>query len=112
YRHLTTYFFTMKIKIFYFFLFALLQANAQNRVDVEVGPIYKELITELDDCISDKDRNCLEIANNIIEKGKREKVVFLDYLYFKKAFYFWNRNELDSVIVYSKLVIENQHPVE
>src|SRR5690554_4942393 len=52
------------------------------------------------------------MTNKIIEKGKEEKVPFLDYLYFKKAFYFMNRNELDSVIVYSRLAIENPNPTE
>src|SRR5690554_1478177 len=102
----------MRKLVFIFLFFTFFHSNAQNRVNVEVGPVFETLITELDDCIKDKERDCLEKANKIIEKGKQENVAFLDYLYFKKAFYFWNRNELDSVIVYSHLAVENLHPVE
>ncbi len=102
----------MRKLVFIFLFFTFFHSNAQNRVNVEVGPVYKALITELDDCIKDIERDCLEMTNKIIEKGKEEKVPFLDYLYFKKAFYFMNRNELDSVIVYSRLAIENPNPTE
>jgi len=98
--------------LFIFLLLTSINVKAQNRVNVEVGPVYKKLITELDDCIKDRERDCLEMANKIIEKGKLENVPFLDYLYFKKAFYFWNRNELDSVMVYSQLSLENPNPTE
>lgn len=102
----------MRKLVFIFLFFTFFHSNAQNRLNVEVGPVYKALITELDDCIKDRERDCLEMTNKIIEKGKEEKVPFLDYLYFKKAFYFMNRNELDSVIVYSRLAIENPNPTE
>lgn len=103
----------MRKLAFIFLFFTFIHSNAQNRGEnIEVGPVFEALITELDDCIKDKERDCLEKANKIIEKGKQENVAFLDYLYFKKAFYFWNRNELDSVIVYSHLAVENLHPVE
>jgi len=103
----------MRKLVFIFLFFTFIHSNAQNRVEnIEVGPVFETLITELDNCIKDKERDCLEMANKIIEKGKQENVAFLDYLYFKKAFYFWNRNELDSVIVYSNLAVENLHPVE
>src|SRR5690554_5740366 len=102
----------MRKLVFIFLFFTFFHSNAQNRVNVEVGPVFETLITELDDCIKDKERDCLEMTNKIIEKGKEEKVPFLDYLYFKKAFYFMNRNELDSVIVYSRLAIENPNPTE
>src|SRR5690554_6537241 len=103
----------MRKLVFIFLFFTFIHSTAQNRVEnIEVGPVYKALITELDDCIKDKERDCLEMVNKIIEKGKQENVAFLDYLYFKKAFYFWNRNELDSVIVYSNMAVENLHPVE
>ncbi len=93
-------------------LSAVSLANAQNRENVNVGPKFKALITELDSCIKSKDRNCIELSDKIIAKGKKEKVAFLDYLYFKRAFYFMNRNELDSTIKYSRLAIENPHPIE
>ena len=95
------------------FLLSFAFANSQNRVeDVNVGPEFKALITELDSCISSKELNCIEIAGKIIEKGKRERVDFMDYLYAKKAYYFLTRNEWDSVIAYGKLALENLHPVE
>lgn len=95
------------------FLLSFAFANSQNRVeDVNVGPEFKALITEWDSCISSKELNCIEIADKIIEKGKRERVDFMDYLYAKKAYYFLTRYELDSVIAYGKLALENLHPVE
>lgn len=98
--------------IFTFLLAICLNAHSQNRRNVDVGPEFKILITELDNCIKVKDQNCLDISNVIIQKGKEENVPFLDYLYFKKAFYFINRNELDSTMVYSRLAIQNPNPVE
>lgn len=104
----------MRVNLVIIFLVAILvQSTAQNRdKNVDVGPEFKKLITELDNCIKIKDQNCLEISDKIIKKGKKEKVPFLDYLYFKKAFYFFNRNELDSTIVYSRLAIQNPNPTE
>src|SRR5690606_36286095 len=34
------------------------------------------------------------------------------YLYGRKAFYFWNRQEFDSTIVYCRLSLENLNPIE
>jgi len=98
--------------IFISLLTVFINANAQNRVNVEVGPVFKALITELNECIKDREQDCLELSDKIIEKGKQENVPFMDYLYFKKAFYFYNRNELDSTMVYSRLAIQNPHPIE
>src|SRR5690606_35292621 len=90
-----------------------IHANAQNRdIITDVGPEFKALFNEVDDCVEKKDQNCIELINNIIEKGKRENVAFLDYLYGRKAFYFWNHKELDSTIVYSRLVLEHPNPVK
>jgi len=104
----------MRIAFLFVFLFTvLLHANAQNRDEnIDVGSEFKTLITELDACIKIKEQNCQNIASKIIEKGKKEEVPFLDYLYFKKAFYFWNRNELDSTMIYSRLAIQTPHPEE
>src|SRR5690554_7562912 len=76
----------MRKLAFIFLFFTFIHSNAQNRVEnIEVGPVFEALITELDDCIKDKERDCLEKANKIIEKGKQENVAFLDYLYFKRS---------------------------
>lgn len=93
-------------------LLGSLSGSAQNRVDVEVGPVFKPLITEFDSCIKIPSRNCEALADALIQKGKAEKVPFLDYLYFKKAFYFMNRNELDSALKYARLTLENPNPTE
>src|SRR5690606_28303946 len=53
-----------------------------------------------------------DLINNIIDKGKQKNVSFLDYLYGRKAFYFWNRQEFDSTIVYCRLSLENLNPIE
>lgn len=85
--------------------------NAQNRDEiVDVGPEFKALFNEFDSCIEHEEQNCIELLNKIIEKGKQEKVLFLDYLYGRKAYYFWNHQELDSTIVYCRLSLENLHP--
>lgn len=103
----------MRIVLFITFFLVFIHTNAQNRLEkIDIGPEFKLLITALEDCTKDSDRDCLEIADKIIAKGKKENVAFLDYLYFKKAFYFWHRNELDSVIVYAQLAIQNPHPDE
>jgi len=103
----------MKILIFISILLVSTFINAQNRSkDVSVSPEFKILVKELDDCTKSRDKDCIELANKIIEKGKRENVPYLDYLYFKKSYYFWIRNELDSAIVYSQLAIQNPHPIE
>ncbi len=103
----------MRILLLFLFFFSSFFANSQNRVEnVSVGPEFLDLIDELDSCISSIELNCIEIADKIIEKGKQERVDFMDYLYSKKAYYFLTRYELDSVIAYGKLALENPHPVE
>ncbi len=103
----------MRILLFISFFLIISHAKAQNRVDiVDVGPEFKALFNEVDDCIENEEENCIDLINSIIEKGKRENVAFLDYLYGRKAFYFWNRQEYDSTIVYSRLNLENPNPVE
>lgn len=103
----------MRTLLLFLFFFSSFFANSQNRVEnVSVGPEFLDLIDELDSCISSKELNCIEIADKIIEKGKQERVDFMDYLYSKKAYYFLTRYELDSVIAYGKLALENPHPVE
>ena len=103
----------MRILLLFLFFFSSFFANSQNRVEnVSVGPEFLDLIDELDSCISSIELNCIEIADKIIEKGKREGVDYMDYLYSKKAYYFLTRYELDSVIAYGKLALENPHPVE
>lgn len=101
------------IFIFSFLLVMFISANAQNRDQiVDVTPAIKELFQQFDSCIENKEQNCIEILNKIIDKGKRENVPFLDYLYQRKAYYFWSHKELDSTRVYSLLAIKNPHPVE
>lgn len=79
---------------------------------LEVGSEYKYLISQLDSCIRDRVSNCTYITRNLISKGQSENVPYLDYLYFKTAFYYINRNELDSTKLYSGLAIINPHPIE
>src|SRR5690606_6112315 len=103
----------MRVLLFISFFLLFFYAKAQNRdIITDVGPEFKALFNEVDDCIEKKGQNCIELINNIIEKGKRENVPFLDYLYGRKAFYFWNRQELDSTIVYCRLVLQNPNPIE
>lgn len=95
----------------FFFLSVLIKISAQNRDEnVNVGPEFKALIDQLDVCIESKDENCLNLADKIIEKGIKENVPFLDYLYFKKAFYLFSQNETDATIVYALKALEHLHP--
>src|SRR5690606_35248593 len=97
----------MRILLYIFSFLLFIPLNAQNRDEiVDVGPEFKALFNEFDSCIEDEEQNCIELLNQIIEKGKQEKVPFLDYLYFKKAFYFKGRQELDSSMVYAQLAID------
>lgn len=101
------------IFIFTLLLMLLINANAQNRDKiVDVGSEFKGLFNDFDSCIEHKEQNCIQILNKIIAKGKQENVPFLDYLYNRKAFYFWSRQELDSTMVYSQLAIKNPNPNE
>lgn len=101
-----------KLLLFPLFLILFL-SQAQNRDDkVDVGPEYKALFNEFDACVEKENKNCVEILNKIIEKGKHEKVQFLDYLYGRKAFYFWGNQELDSTMAYSKLALQNPNPIK
>ncbi|WP_271425206.1 tetratricopeptide repeat-containing sensor histidine kinase [Aequorivita sinensis] len=101
----------MKKLIFISFFLLSILTNAQNRVEnVNIGPKFKTLFIEFENCVDAKKENCIALLNNIIKKGKSENVPFLDYLYFKKAYYFWNRKEVDSTIFYSQLAIKNPNP--
>ena len=103
----------MRILLYIFSFLLFIPLNAQNRDEiVDVGPEFKALFNEFDSCIEDEEQNCIELLNQIIEKGKQEKVPFLDYLYFKKAFYFKGRQELDSSMVYAQLAIDHPNPEE
>jgi len=103
----------MRILLFLSFLLVFIHSNAQNRDEiVDVGPDFKALFNEFDSCLENEEQNCLDLINNIIDKGKQKNVSFLDYLYGRKAFYFWNRQEFDSTIVYCRLSLENLNPIE
>lgn len=103
----------MKILFFLSIFLIFISVNAQNRDKiVDVGPEFKALMDKFNNCAEDKGLNCIELINDIIEKGKQEKVPFLDYLYGRKAYYFWNQQELDSTMVYAKLSIDHPHPIE
>src|SRR5699024_9804869 len=103
----------MRTLLFIFYFLMVSHAKAQNRDEVvDVDPEYKSLFNEYDDCYEHQEQNCVEILNKIIEKGKQEKVAFLDYLYGRKAFHFWNIQELDSTMVYAQLAVENLNPEE
>ena len=103
----------MRILLLFSFLLLSIYSNAQNRDDIIiVGPEFNALFDEFDECVRDNGENCVELLNKIIDKGKQEDVPFMDYLYGRKAFYFWNRQELDSTMTYSQLSIESLNPDE
>ena len=85
---------------------------AQNRVDPIVGADYQKWIKEIDDCMQSENPNCASLLDKLVQKGKKEKVDFLDYLYFKKAYYFMAKTEIDSAMHYANLAIKNPHPEE
>lgn len=103
----------MRILLFISFFMVFIHVDAQNRDEIiDVGPEFKALFNKVDSCIAHQEQSCVEILDKIIEKGKQENVPFLDYLYGRKAFYFWNRQELDSTMLYSQLSIQNLNPIE
>src|SRR5690625_6776408 len=104
----------MKSKFFLLFLLlAIVKTVSQNRDEnVYVGYEFQSLIDQLNECIQSKEEDCPELADRIIEKGIRDNVPFLDYLYFKKAFYLFSRNETDATIVYALKALEHLHPEE
>lgn len=104
----------MKISLTILFLgISLFSINAQERYKpVIVDTVYTKLLDELQQCRDTKNQNCESLSDKIIEKGKIEKVPFLDYLYYKRAFYHYVRNEYDAMIEFSLLAIKNPHPVK
>lgn len=103
----------MRILLLIFFFVVFIQSYAQNHIDdMYLGSVYEELISEFEECIENRKQDCHILANKIVEKGKQENVNFLDYLYFKKALYFWELGELDSVIMYAQLTLENPNPIK
>jgi signal transduction histidine kinase len=95
-----------------FFVFNLFCLNAQERYEaVNIGSVYAKLLDELQQCRENRDQNCEVLSNKIIEKGKVEKVPFLDYLYYKRAYYHYIRNEYDAMMKFCYLAIENPHPI-
>lgn len=104
----------MRISLFILFICMTFgyRINAQNRKDVNVGPEFKAMMNELDTCVASGAGNCTRLTDRIIEKGKKEKVDFMDYLYFKKSYYFITLNELDSAVYYAQLAIKHPNPRE
>lgn len=102
----------MRILLLFLFFFSSFFANSQNRLGSNVSEEFKSLVAEIDQCIEDRNQECLKAVDELIEKGKSKRVPFLDFLYFKKARYFYFRNELDSTLYYGQLAIENFNPEE
>lgn len=95
-----------------FILLTCLHTTAQNRDKiVEVSDEIRAMMDEVDSCVVHKEQNCIELLNKIIEKGEREEVTYMDYLYGRKAFYFWNNQKFDSVIAYGRKSLEHLNPV-
>src|SRR5690606_27494418 len=92
----------MRKLVFIFLFLAFIHSTAQNGVvNIEVGPVYKALISELDDCIKDKERDCPEMATNFIEKGIYEKYAINDYLYIMNVYHFFRLYVFqDSILIF------------
>lgn len=95
-----------------FLILNLLCLNAQERYEpINIDLEYAKLLDEFKECRNARLQNCEELSDQILEKGKAEKVPFLDHLYYQRAFYHYYRNEYDSMMAYAKLSVENPHPV-
>lgn len=95
-----------------FLVMSLFTVNAQERYEsIKIDQVFTKLLDEFKKCRGAKDRNCEELSDKIIEKGKGAKVPFLDYLYYSRAYYHYTRNEYDAMMEYAKLSIANPHPV-
>src|SRR5690606_8379361 len=102
----------MRKLAFIFLFFTFIHSNAQNRVEnIEVGPVFEALITELDDCIKDKQRECVEKADKVSDIGELVTVAFLNKRYVMEPYYLWIRKGHGLVILYRHLAVDILHSV-
>lgn len=95
-----------------FLCFISISLWAQNRLDPNLSPDYAKRIKEIENCLQSEHPNCTVLFDKLIHNGKKEKVDFLDFLYFKKAYYFMSKTEIDSAMRYANLALKNPNPVK
>lgn len=59
-------------------------------------PVYTKLINEADTCLKNHGTNCVNLFEEILEKGRREQVEFVDFLYLKYIRSFYAYEKYDS----------------
>lgn len=70
------------------------------------------MIGDATNCFQEGGDNCDRIYREIIKKGIKEKVDYLDWLYYKASVYFIRSNQIDSAEYYADKGIENRKDYE
>jgi len=95
-------FLTVFLSFTHLLLFAQIKYNTKPIVDPEV----QQLFDEGEKCIEIPGKDCKHFFLKAIEYGKKNKVSYMDYLYFQLGYYFDARSQYDSSLYYTKKAYE------
>lgn len=95
-------FLTIFLSFIHLFLFAQVKYNTKPKVDQEVQLLFDEG----EKCFKVPGQDCKHLFLKAIEYGKKNKVSYMDYLYFQLGHYFDIRSQYDSAQYYTKKAYE------
>lgn len=78
-------------------------------VSTHMSPELKQMITEAHGCSNEGNENCSHLFKAALDKGIKEKVSYLEYLYFQVGFYYYKINQLDSAMIYTDKALSNEN---
>ena len=84
------------------FLFAQIKYNKKPKVDQEVQVLYDQG----EECFKIPGKDCKHLFLKAIEYGTKNKVSYMDYLYFQLGYYFDVRSQYDSSLFYTQKAFE------
>lgn len=84
------------------FLFAQIKYNKKPKVDQEVQVLYDQG----EECFKIPGKDCKHLFLKAIEYGRKNKVSYVDYLYFQLGYYFDVRSQYDSSLYYTRKAFE------
>lgn len=96
------FFITIALCLTHIFLYSQVKYITKPKVDKEV----QELFDEGEKCFKVPDKDCKHLFLKAIEYGKKNKVSYMDYLYFQLGHYFDIRSQYDSAQYYTKKAYE------
>lgn len=99
-----------KLLLIIFFTLLFTNLFGQSRMDPEMSSFYVKHTEELKNCNPEKSENCDQLVKDLVQKAKKEKVPYLDHLYFSIAYWYVKQSDFDKAESYAKLALENPHP--